>query len=131
MPNIERGERSVFSYFRSHNKVKEAAIELINSGFKTVQVDRVSRFGVNLNSEINNPVAGGAKTITGLTLYSADTSSTVNTDQRVLLSSDPSVSGMADDYDEVDLGPFLLLAAVPEEEVQRVVGIIEKYDGRV
>ncbi len=131
MTRLERGEHSVFSYFESRGKAKGAAQELMAAGFETVHIDRVSKFGVELDSEINNPVAGGAKTITGLTLYSADTSSTTDTDRRVLLSTDPAASGMADTYDEVDMGPFLLLAVVPKEDIQKVVNIIEQHGGKV
>lgn len=131
MTRLERGEHSIFSYFDSREKAEEAAVKLVAAGFETIHIDRVSKFGVELDSESNNPVAGGAKTITGLTLFSADTSSTTDTDRRVLLSTDPAVSGMADTYDEVDMGPFLLLAVVSEGDVQEAVNIIKENGGKV
>lgn len=92
---LEPGERSILAYFRSSDDAQRAAEELKNLSYENVQVDRISRYGVNHDDEYNNPIMGRAETITGLTLYSANFDRFVDSNGRVLLSSDPSVSGFA------------------------------------
>ncbi|MTI86146.1 MAG: hypothetical protein FH756_20190 [Firmicutes bacterium] len=92
---LNPGERSILAYFGSSMDAEKASKKLKNMGYKDVQVDRVSKFGVNHDDEYNNPMMGRAETGTGLTLYSANTDKFSNSDTRVLMGADPSVSGFA------------------------------------
>ncbi|MGB9826786.1 MAG: hypothetical protein ACPLRU_08935, partial [Desulfofundulus sp.] len=92
---LNSGERSILAYFPSSTKARRAIEELKAAGYETISLDRVSRFGVEDNAEVNYAIAGRAETITGLTLFSAGTDSLSNSESRVLKAADPSVSGMA------------------------------------
>jgi len=132
LPDLSPGERSILAYFESSNDAEEAGKELINEGYEVVQLDRVSKYGVELDKERNYPVAGRAETQTGLTVYSADTYRLADTDTRILMSADPSVSGMAaNNYDVAGEGPFLLTVVTHEKHVDRAVEIIKRHGGKI
>lgn len=129
---LSPGERSILAYFPSSNAAQRAVDELKAAGYETISLDRVSRFGVEDDAEVNYAVAGRAETITGLTLYSAGTDSLSNSESRVLLAADPSVSG----YGAVDYGvaggrAFLVTVVTSEDQVQPAVEILEKNGGEV
>lgn len=90
---LSPGEHSILAYFPSSTAAQDAVEALKAAGVSEVQIDRVSRFGVNNDSQYNNPIAGQAETQTGLTLFSADTDRFNNNDARILLGADPSVEG--------------------------------------
>lgn len=126
------GERSLLAYFPSSGKAQRAAEMLQDAGYVTVQVDRVSRYGVNYDTEINNPIAGRAETGTGLTLFSAGTDSDLNEEERVLHASDPSVSGYGDaGYGVAGGKAFLVTVVTDEEGVERAEKILEDNGGMV
>lgn len=129
---LSPGERSILAYFPSSNAAQRAVDELKAAGYETISLDRVSRFGVEDDAEVNYAVAGRAETITGLTLYSAGTDSLSNSESRVLLAADHSVSG----YGAVDYGvaggrAFLVTVVTSEDQVQPAVEILEKNGGEV
>lgn len=92
---LKPGERSILAYFASGNDAGAAQEKLKSMGYENVQVDRVSKYGVNYDDEYNNPIMGRAETNTGLVLYSSNTDRLTDNDSRILMSSDPSVSGFA------------------------------------
>lgn len=73
-----------------------------------------------------------AETLTGLTVYSADTPNDENRAARVLMGADPSVSGYsARGYGLAGGYAFTLVAFVPDERVNEAVRIIEQNKGFV
>lgn len=129
---LQPGERSILAYFPSTNSAQRAMEELKSAGYETVQLDRVSRYGVNNNAEINNPLAGRAETNTGLTLFSAGTDSAMDVNERILKVSDPSVSGYGcEDYGVAGGKAFLLTVVTSENKVQQAVEIMEKHGAQV
>jgi len=123
------GERSILATFPSSNSAQKAAAELKNAGFKTVSVDRISRYGVENDAEINYAVAGRATNLTGLTLYSAGTNPG---DERVLLAADPSVSGYGDtNYGLAGGRAFLVTVVTGEDKVDHAAEILKKHGGQV
>ena len=48
-------QRSVLAYFDSETKAAEAAAELKNQGYETVQIDRISLFPDNNTDDVTNP----------------------------------------------------------------------------
>lgn len=123
------GERSILAYFGSSREAQKAASELQNLGYEDVQVDRVSKFGVNYDDEYNNPIMGRAETVTGLTLYSANTDRFVSNDSRILMVSDPSVSGFAG----VELAggtAFLVTVVTDEKQIQLAEEVLKKHGGK-
>ncbi|SHJ40347.1 hypothetical protein SAMN02745219_02480 [Desulfofundulus thermosubterraneus DSM 16057] len=129
---LSPGERSILAYFPSSTRARRAMEELRSAGYDTISLDRVSRFGVEDDAEINNPIAGRAETITGLTLFSAGTDSLSNSESRVLKAADPSVSGMAAyDYGTAGGRAFLVTVVTSEDKVQGAVDILEKHGAQV
>lgn len=125
-------ERSILAYFPSSDTASAAKAELLEAGYQIVQVDRVSRFGVNTDRQLNNPVAGQADTGTGLTLFSADTDQYANNDARVLMGADPSNSGMAaHDYGVAGGHAFMVTVVTQNDHVDQAVKILESHDGLV
>jgi len=132
LPDLSSGERSILAYFESSSDAEEAGKALINAGYETVQLDRISKYGVELDKERNYPVAGRAETITGPTVYSADTYRLADTDTRTLMSADPSVSGMAaNNYGVAGEGPFLLTVVTEEKYADKAVEIIKRCGGKI
>lgn len=125
---LSPGEQSILAYFPSSAKAQEAAEALRSIGIGEVQVDRVSRYGVTRDRELNNPIAGQADTVTGLTLFSSDTDQFADNDARILMVSDPSVSGMADGTDEAGRRPrsFLLTVVTSANRVDEAARILKE-----
>lgn len=124
------GERSILSYFPSSSVAQKAAEALKNAGIGEVQVDRVSRYGVNIDAHYNNPI-NRAQTLTGPTLFSEDMQE-IDQDKRVLLAADPSVSGYGDeDYGEAGGRAFLLTVVTGEGKLDQAVDIIKQHGGEV
>lgn len=131
MPQLKPGERSILSYFPTSNKAQEAAEELKQAGFQNIQIDRVSRYGVESDAHFNNPI-NNASSLTGLTIYSDGTGENLGDSGRVLLAADPSASGYGDINYGVSGGRAFLLALVTSDDrVEEAVGIIKKNGGMV
>lgn len=124
-------ERTIISYFPSSTKA-EAAIKALSSvGMTDATIKRTSRFGVTNNTERNDPVSN-ARTLTGLTLFSNNTSNENNASARVLMGSDPSVGGLsAEDHGMLEGHAFSVIAFVPEERTEEAVSILKQNDGMV
>lgn len=126
---LSPGERSILAYFPSTHSAQKAASELKNAGFETVSIDRISRFGVETNPEINYAVAGRATNLTGLTLFS---SGTALNDNRVLLAADPSASGYGDTCYGVTGGrSFLVTVVAADGKINQAVDILKRHGGLV
>lgn len=124
------GERSILSYFPSSNKAQEAAKVLQDSGIGEVQIDRVSRYGAEIDAHYNNPI-NRAQTVTGPTLYSEDKQD-MDDNTRVLLAADPSASGYgAEDYGVAGGRAFLVTVVTNEEKLDQAVDIIKQHGGEV
>lgn len=130
---LNPGERSIMAYFPSSTKAEAAMADLKSAGIGEMSLDRVSRYGVDNNREINNPIAGQAETITGLTLFSADTDHFNNNDARVLMAADPSVSGYTrtEGYGLGGGKSFLVAIVTSEEKVDEAVGILKQHGAEV
>lgn len=122
---LSPGEQSILAYFPSSTKASEAAEALKAIGINEVQVDRISRYGATRDREINNPIAGQAGTLTGLTLFSADTDRFADNDARILMAADPSVSGMAaENHGRAEGRAFLLTVVAPAERIDEAVQLL-------
>lgn len=127
---LSPGERSILSYFPSSNKAQEAVEALKGAGIGEVQLDRVSRYGVEIDAHYNNPI-NRAQTVTGPTLFSEDKNE-MDADKRVLLGADPSVSGYgAEEYGVAGGRAFLVTVVTNEGQLDRAVDIIKQHGGEV
>ncbi|MFZ5645865.1 MAG: hypothetical protein ACOY46_20100 [Bacillota bacterium] len=128
---LSPGERSVLAFFPSADSASKAAEALTNAGYPRPSVDRVSRYGVTYDSNINNPI-NNALTVTGPTLFSDSTSEEMTDTERILRVSDPSVSG----YGNVDYGvaggkAFLLTLVTSSEKARQAEKMIEEHGGKI
>jgi len=123
-------EQTIISYFFTEKKVKEAKQALACVGLEDVHIRKVSRFGVTNDRTQDNPISR-AETLTGLTLFSANTSKEENASTRVLLGADPSVSGISTSGNQMPGPVFSLTAFVSEERVDEAVGILKQNGGQV
>ncbi len=124
---LSPGEHSILAYFPSSTSAQEAVKALKESGFSQVQLDRISRYGVSNDASYNNPIAGRAETLTGLTLFSANTGNLSENDTRILLGADPSVEGyVPPGYDDAGGKAFLVTLVTNEEEIDRASSILKE-----
>jgi len=129
---LKKNERSILAYFSSSTKAIAAAEALKAKGINDVQVDRVSRCGVASNPEVNNPISGQGVSGTGLTLYSSGSNQFGGDDARVLLSADPSVSGMtAKEYGTAGGEAFLVTAVTTKDKVEQAVKILKEKGAKI
>ena len=128
---LEPGERSILAYFPSSGKAQKAVDELKSAGFDTVALDRVSRYGVHNDAEINNAIGGRAVSMTGLTFFSAGDSPD-DESERVLKGSDPSASGFGSpDYGSAGGRAFLVTVVTNDDKVDQALAIARKHGGDV
>ncbi len=124
------GERSILSYFPTSTVAERAAEALKNAGIGEIQVDRVSRFGAEIDEHVNTPI-NNSTTITGPTIFSS-ANRFMDDDVRVLLGADPSVSGYGDtDYGVAGRKGFLVTIVTNEKKLDQAVEIIEQHGGIV
>ncbi|MBO8138533.1 MAG: hypothetical protein H0Z40_10435 [Desulfotomaculum sp.] len=129
---MNRNERSILAYFPSILEAQSAAEALKELGINEIQVDRVSRYGIENNSEINRAVTGEPSQA-GLTLFSSDHSDKLGSrDERVLAAADPSVSGIGDsDYGAAGGASFLVTAVTDEKHLDQAIKIVQEKGGQV
>jgi len=128
---LRQGERAILASFASSNDAERATRALRQAGFRTVQLDRISRYTPRSDAEFNNPLAGRARTQTGLSLASADLARMGERDDRTLLGADPAVSG----YGLLNYGvaggeAFLVTVVAPEAGIERALEILRQHGGR-
>ncbi|HWR44597.1 hypothetical protein [Sporomusa sp.] len=129
---MQEKEQTIISYFPSSTKAQAAVDALAASGLHDNHIKRVSRFGVTFDTQRNDATANLAETLTGLTLFSMNTSNQSNESERVLMAADPSVSGMSSrGYGMAGGHAFSLIAFVPESRVEESVNIIKQNGGEV
>ncbi|WP_258359474.1 hypothetical protein [Moorella sulfitireducens (nom. illeg.)] len=129
---LKENERSLLASFSSSTKAREAINALKAAGITEARLDRVGRFGSRYNDRYNNPLAGQAGTVTGLSLYSADINPLVKTDTRALLAADPSVSGLGlKDYGIAGNEGFLVTVVTEASRVNEAREILETHGGRI
>lgn len=129
---LQNNEHSILATFPSNSKARSAVNALQEAGIEQVQLDRISRFGVEANQEYNNPLAGQAETQTGLSLFSANSDRFSNNDSRVLSGSDPTVSGYGmHNYGVAGTDPFLVTVVTTGNKLNQALKIIKTYGGQV
>lgn len=122
---LSPGERSILAYFPTSTTANEAIEALKEAGVAEAQLDRVSRFGVSYDDNYNNPL-NQANTLSGLTLYSTNKDNFSDNDERILMSADPSVSGLASaGYGTAGGKAFLVTVVTNEEQLDQAVQILK------
>lgn len=129
---LPAGERSILSFFPSSTRASQASKEIIQAGLvrdsESISVDRISRYGVSYNAELNNPI-NNARTVSGPTLYGV---SAGDDGPDPLLAATDSASGTASDGAGMAGGEaFMLTVVTANNDVDQAVAIIKKCGGRV
>ncbi|BBB92836.1 MAG TPA: hypothetical protein PKA28_02600 [Methylomusa anaerophila] len=128
---MQEKEQAVISYFPSSTKAQAAVDLLAAAGFTDTNLKRTSRYGVAYDPERNDAL-NRAETLTGLTLFSMNTSHEDNASSRILMGSDPSVSGFSlRGYGMAGGYAFSVITFVPESKVEEAVNIIKQAGGEV
>lgn len=124
-------ERTIIAHFPSSTKAEVVVNALYSKGISDVHVKRNSRYGVSLDAHMNDSLSlNYAETLTGLTVFSADTPNDENNSARILMGSDPSVSGYSTrGYGLAGGHAFTMVAFVPEEKVEEVAELIKENGG--
>lgn len=129
---LSPGERSLLAYFPSTASAQKAAAELKQAGFETVSVDRISRFGVVNEPQIDYAPAGLATSVSGLTMFSSGTESPAGRNERVLYAADPAASGYGDPgYGLAGGRSFLVTVVAGEEKIDQAAEILRRHGGLV
>jgi len=125
-------QQTIIAHFPSSTKAEAARKALSAIGLTDVHIRRNSRFGVTQDDNIDSAIAS-AETLTGLTLFSANTPNDgLTASSRVLMGADPSVSGFSMGGDGLAGGhAFTVVAFVPKSKVDDAVTIIKQNDGEV
>lgn len=126
-------ERTLVAHFPSSTKAEVVVNALYSAGLNDVHLKRNSRFGVSLDAQFNDSLSlNYAETLTGLTVFSADTPNDENNSARILMGSDPSVSGYsARGYGLAGGHAFTLVAFIPEGRVEEALNIIKQNGGEI
>ena len=128
---LYKNEHSIFGYFPSSTKAKNAANELQKAGLVTgedyIQIDRVSRYAVVNDSHYNNPI-NNAATLHGLTHYS--NSEGLEQDLNPLLAANDSESGRGID-DDSNGKAFMVILVTDKNNVEKAVQIMKNNGGYV
>ncbi|NLB88177.1 MAG: hypothetical protein GX790_02970 [Syntrophomonadaceae bacterium] len=129
---LEKGERSILAYFSSSANAEKALKELKKAGIPidegSIAIDRISRYDMRMNNEINSPI-NSAVTLSGPVLYS---SSSPDEGPNPLLAASDSVSGIGNpDAGAAGGTSFLLTVVTREEIVEEAIKIIKENGGRV
>jgi len=124
---LEKGERSIISYFPSSTKAQKAMDELKKSGYQTMEMNKVGFYRAMTNAEYNNPI-NRASSLAALTMYS---DGGMDKNPGILLAADPSASGLSTGGELVGGKGFSVVVVTNEEGLNKAVKIIEKNDGYV
>lgn len=129
---LEKGERSILSYFPSSTKAEQAFQQLQEAGIPidegSMAIDRISRYDMRINNEINSPI-NNAISLSGPTLYS---SSAGEDGPDPLLAASDSASGIGNpDAGAAGGSAFLLTIVTEENNVEEAIKIIKENDGKV
>lgn len=125
-------KRTIIAHFPSSTMAETAGKALREAGFSDVTVKRNTRYGISYDTQYNNAISNLAETLTGLTVYSAGTSNDDDRATRVLMGSDPSVSGFsARGYGLAGGSAFTLVTFATEDKIEDAVTIIKDNGGMV
>lgn len=122
-------EKTIIAYFPSSTKAESAVQALAAVNVQDVHIKRTGRFGVTYDHTIDDPISR-AETLSGLTVFSQNTSNEENNSARVLMGADPSVSGFSRSGNDLAGGhAFMIVAFAPEDKVEQVVALLKENGG--
>jgi delta-aminolevulinic acid dehydratase/porphobilinogen synthase len=121
-------EQMIMSYFFSEEQLQAAVKALADVGLKDAHTRKVSRFGIS-NDRTQDNALTRAETLSGLVLYSANTSKEENEAERVLLAADPTVSGFSTSGNPMPGPVYSLTVFALPQRVEEAVAIIKQNGG--
>lgn len=122
--------RSVFGYFTDRNDAEQAMEQLVSAGFDKSDLGLDSIRDSGAVGTPSRPISGSIGSLSELTLGTPH----IGDDTGILLSADPSASGLASQSDGVIPEKAWVLVAVTDgsdEEVERAVKILKRHGADV
>lgn len=126
---LEPGERSILASFKAWEEGHEATVALKRAGFETVQIDRVSHYGVDPEADRHRPVLGDASSLAGSVLWGHEKNMSSDS-VRILLAATPEASGMSGDG-VMDGYNVLVTVVTTEERLDEAVDLLKRHGARV
>ena len=118
-------ERSILASFADIEKARQAAQELQENGFETVQVDEVGQDPGEAADRIHNLITGDVPGLANVVLGT----DLDGRDAAVLKAADPSASGMADGGELAMTRQVLVTVVAAEQDAPRAEAILRKHGG--
>jgi hypothetical protein len=118
-------ERTILSYFPGYLKAAAAKDALLSMGVAVAQVERIGRFGEDATEVLRSPISGEVTSQANMLLNVE-----AGDDARVLMGSDPSISGMSSNG-MAGGHSYLLTVIAHDEQIEEAVEIIKKHEGYV
>lgn len=120
-------EQAILAAFKDPENAEKAKKELQNIGIKTVQIDRVSRYGGDggeARQQLINPITGEPSSHAGMILGGDFSSKSA----RILANNDPAVYAMGGG--ELISGEDIMLTVVcPKDKTEQAVQTIRSFGG--
>jgi hypothetical protein len=124
---LEPGERSILASFASGPDAEAALSELKEAGYRTVQMDRIGKFGFRPDVAEQRPILSGKESsLVQAVLQPAQ----LDDDSAILLGASTEASGMSAP-NTADRAPFLVTVVTNEARVQAAVDILHNHGARV
>jgi hypothetical protein len=118
-------QRSILAAFSDFKQAEQAAAELKENGFETVQIDEVRQDPGEPTDRIHNLLTGDVPGLGNVVLGT----DFAGRDAAVLKAADPSASGMADGSKLEMTRHVLVTVVVEEKDYPRAEAIIRKHGG--
>jgi hypothetical protein len=129
---LDRNEHSIFGFFPSSGSAMRAMEAIKNANLVenegSIQMDKISRFGVVNDSQYNNPI-NNAVTQHGPTHYS--NSEGIDNGPNPLLAANDSESGRGINNDNLAGESFMVTMVTSNENIQKAVAILKEHGGKV
>lgn len=133
MAVLNKNEHGIFGFFASSTKAQRAMDELqrevgMVADAGSIQIDRISRFGVVNNAEYNNPI-NNAINEHGVTTYS--NSMGIDDGLNPLIVANDSESGRGINDDNLAGEAFMVTLVTDKANIETAVAIMKANGGRV
>ncbi len=129
---LSKNERSILAFFPSSTKAQKAVDELQNSGLvpdsSSIQLDRISRYGITNDSDYNNPI-NNSITLSGPTLFSNREG--IDDGANPLLAASDSASGYGNPDGTSGGQAFQVTLLTSPDKAEQAVQIIKANGGKV
>jgi hypothetical protein len=121
-------ERAIIAGFKTWRQARQAEEALRKLNVIDLNIDRISEQPVtDRDTELNNPITGKYPG-----LANGVYNTTLDRDQSVLASADPSASGLSDGRGDPEIGTDIVLSVVIDEhDYDQAMSFIQQHGGKL